>query len=282
MFKCLRLTFFFFKSGDQKPSQHQPELLIPQCNVPKILSKPQAVPNLFTSTPVSSRFRTPIFQSKDSKKDLDHCINSAAVPVHDQSLKNQTESPSQPSLPPIAVSPVKVPAPCLSDQETSVLGPEDVDEEDQSIFYTPELFEGEDERSAMEKDEESGMAVTEEMPFQVEPLCAIGKMPDGHPEELFRPKTGQTRTCADTIDIKVASMVPKRDCVSPNRDFLLSESVAEQAGVSCSAGSEDRVALHQPNSSTKSRRLSRSRQKASSREAGKHTSSQGHCNHRSL
>lgn len=255
--------------------------------MPKILSKLQAIPNLFTSTPVSSRFRTPIFQSKDSRKDLDQCVNSApvyadTVPAPDHSLKNHTdipenyqnEIPPEPSLSPIAMSTVKVPPPCLSNQETSILGPEDVEDEDQSIFYSPELFEGKDEQSAIEKDEESGMAVTEEMASQIELLCPIGKISDGQPQDSPRSKTGQTRTCADTIDIKIAAMVPKSDSVPPNRDFVLSESVADQAGVNYSVVSEDRATQQQPSSSTKSRRLSRSRQKASSRETGKLTTSQ--------
>lgn len=286
--KCLRLTFcLYFWLGDQKPSQHQPESLIPQCNVPKILPKPQTIPSLFTSTPVSSRFKTPIFQFKDSRKDLDQCVNLSvvnkdSVSASDQAVKGQTEVVPPNEIPPdlplqsLSLSPDKTPPYCVSNQETSVAGPVDVEEEDQSIFYTPELFEGEDEESAaaaIEENEESATAATEESPLQMDQLlCPIGKMADRQPEELFRSKKGQTRTCADSSDVKGAAAFPERDCVSPNRDCMLSESIAEQAGVSCSIGTEDRATREQYNSSSKSRRLSRSRQKASSREAGKPTS----------
>ncbi|MCJ8740108.1 hypothetical protein PDJAM_G00055150 [Pangasius djambal] len=340
------------EAGDQKPSQHQSELLIPQCNVPKILPKPQTKPTLFTSTPVSSRFRTPIFQSKDSMKDLDQRVNSTVinkdtVSAPDQAVKDQTEvvpenkpneSPPDPPLQPLALSPVETPPYCISNQETNIAGPEDVEEEDQTMFYTPELFEGEDEESAaaaveedeesaaaaveedeesaaaaveedeesaaaaveedeesaaaaveedeesaaaaveeveesaaaaVEEDEESAMAATEETPLQMEQLLyPIEKMADRQSGELFRSEKDQTRTCAGSSDVKGAATFPERDLFSPNGDCVLSESIAEQAGVNCSIGSEDRATQHHHNTSSKSRRLSRSRQKASSREAG--------------
>lgn len=278
------------EAGDQKPSQLQSELLIPQCNVPKILPKQQTIPTIFTSTPVSSRFRTPIFQSKDSRKDPDQCVNSAVInkdtaSAPDQAVKDQTEVvpenkpneiPPDPPLQPLALSPVETPPYCISNQETSVAAPEDAEEEDQSLFYTPELFEGEDEESAAAaraEDERSAMAATEETPLKMEQLlCPIGKMADGQTEELFRSEMGQTRTCAGSSDVKGASVCPDRDNVSPNRDCVLSESVAEQAGVSCCISSEDRATQQQhSSSSSKSRSLSRSRQKASNREAGKPT-----------
>lgn len=201
-------------------------------------------------------------------------------------MKNQTEAvpenkpneiPPDPPLQPLALSPVKTLPSCLSNQETRVAGPEDVEEEDQSIFYTPELFEGDDEEStaaAIEEGEESALAATEEMPLQMELLCPTGKMAGRQPEEVFRSKKVPVRTCAATSDVKEAAVIPERDCVLPDRDFVLSECIAEQAGVSCSIDSEDRTTWQQHNSSSKSRRLSRSRQKASRREAGKLTTSQ--------
>lgn len=286
--KCLRLTFcLYFWLGDQKPSQHQSESLIPLCNGPKILPKPQTLPTLFTSTPVSSQFKTPLFQCKDSRKDLDQCVNSSVLNKDTVSAPGQAENhqsevpenkpneiPPDPALQPIARSPVMTPPSCISNQETSVAGPEDVGEEDQSIFYTPELFEDGEETApaAAEEDEE---LTTEETPLQMEQLfCPNGKMADRQPEESFGSKDGQTRTCAGTSDVKGTAVITERDCVSPNRNCVLTESVAEQAGVSCSVGSEDRATQQQQNSSNKLRRLSRSRHKASSREAGKLTTSQ--------
>ncbi|XP_060800008.1 Fanconi anemia group J protein isoform X2 [Neoarius graeffei] len=282
------------EADDQTPSQHQLESRIPQCNGPKILPKQQTIPSLFTSTPVSSRFRSPIFQSKDSRKDLDQYVNSAVVnkdtvSTSDQAVKDQTEVvplneiPPDPPLQSLSLSPDKTPPYCASNQETSEAGPVDngddndeEEQEDQSIFYTPELFEGEDEESAAAavEENESATAATEESPsLQMDQLlCPIEKMADGQPEEVFRSTKGQTRTCAGSSDVKGAVAFPERDCVSPNRDCVLSESRVEQAGVSCGIGTEDRATQEQHCSSSKSYRLSRSRQKASSREAGKPTS----------
>lgn len=237
---------------------------------------------LFTSTPVNSRFRTPIFQSKDSIKDLDQCLNSAAVSKDIISAPDQVNKPNEippdPPLQPIDLSSVKTSPSCISSQETSVTVPEDVEEEDQSMFYTPELFEGENEEStsaAIEEDE-SPRAATEEMPLQMEQLlCSHGKMADIQPEELLRSEKGLTMTCAGTSDVKGAAVIPERECVSPNGDCVLSESIAEQTGVSYSIGSEYRATQQQHNSSSKSRRLSRSKQKASSRETGKLMNFQG-------
>lgn len=272
------------------PSQHQSETPIPKCKVPKIQPRPQTIPTLFTSTPVSSRFRTPIFQSKDSQKDLDQCVNSAAVindtvSASNQALQDQTEvvpknNPSE--IPPdsplqaIALSPVKTPP---SNQKTSVAGPDDFDEEDQSIFYTPELFEEECEESTtatIEENKGSSTASTEQTSGRIEqPVFSIEKTADRHPKELLRSEKGQIRTCAGTSDVKGAGVIPEKECISPNIDCVLSEGIAEQAVLSCSIDSDDRATQQQHNSSSKSRRLSRSRQKALSREAGKLTTSRG-------
>ncbi|XP_046718916.1 Fanconi anemia group J protein isoform X1 [Silurus meridionalis] len=239
-------------AGDQKPFRHQSESLLPLCNVPKILPKPHTVSTLFTSTPVSSRFRTPIFQSKCAMKDLDPCINLAAankdsVPATDQTVKEQAEVvpknkpneiPPDPPLQPLVLSPVKTPPNCISNQEISVIGPEDADEEDQSIFYTPELFEGEDDSTIEENDE----------------------LPTPTTEETPESEKSQIRKCAGSDEVKEAAVISEKDCV-------LSGSAAEQAGVSFSILSEDKATQQQHKS--KSRRLSRSRQKASNREAGK-------------
>ncbi|XP_058270088.1 Fanconi anemia group J protein isoform X1 [Hemibagrus wyckioides] len=276
------------EAGDQKPSQHQSESLIPQCDVPKIMSKSQTMATLFTSTPASSRFRTPIFQSKDSKKDLNQGVVSAVsnkdtVSAHDLAMKDQNEVvpenksneiPPDPPLEPPALSPVKTCS--VSNQETNEAGPEDAEEEDQSIFYTPELFEEEDEESAtasVEDNEELVKSATEDTPLQMEQLlCPVAKMADRLQPEvvLFTSEKGQL-TCAGSSDLKGAVVFPERDYVSNNRDCVLSESVSEKGVGSCSTGSEDRATQQQQNSSIKSRRLSRSRQKASSREAGKIT-----------
>lgn len=242
--------------------------------------------NLFTSTPVSSRFRTPIFQSKDSKKDLSQCVDSAVInkdtdSAYDQAAKDQTKVVPENKLNKIPPdSPLQTPALspvmtcCISNQEASEAGSEDAKEDDQSIFYSPELFEGEDEVSAaaaVEENEETAKAATEETHHHIEQLlCPIGKIVDRLQPEVFRSEKGQL-ACAGPSDLKGAAVFAERDYVSPNKDCVLSESLSEQAEGTCSIGSKNNATQQQHNSSNKSRRLSRSRQKASSREAGKPT-----------
>ncbi|TSN39293.1 Fanconi anemia group J protein [Bagarius yarrelli] len=266
------------EAGDQKP-MHQSESHTSQCDVPKILPKLKNISTLFTSTPVSSRFRTPIFQSKNSRKDPDQCDNSVVVINKDTisasalTMNDQTEvvpeskpneiSPGS-SLQPPALSPVKINSCCSFDQEMTVAGPEDAEEEDQSIFYTPELFE-EDEQSAaatVEEIKDLPKAATEENSPQMDQhCCRVLKMVDGQSEEFIKSEKGRMRTNAGASDVNGAVFLTERDCV-------LSDSVAEQTEVSCNIDSEDRATQQQHNNSSKSRRLSRSRQKASSREAG--------------
>ncbi|KAK2831413.1 hypothetical protein Q7C36_016499 [Tachysurus vachellii] len=271
------------EAGDQKSSQHQSESLISQCDMPKILSKPQTMATLFTSTPVSSRFRTPIFQSKDSKKDMNQCVDSAVINkdtdfAYDQAAEDQTkvvpenklnEIPPDSPLQTPALSPVMT---CyVSNPEASEAGSEDAKEDDQSIFYSPELFEVEEEESAaaaVEENDETAKAATEETHHQIEQLlCPIGKIADRLQPEVFRSEKGQM-ACAGPSDLKEAAVFAERDYVSPNNDCVLSESLSEQAEGTCSIGSENNATQQHHHNSNKSRRLSRSRQKASSREAG--------------
>ncbi|XP_053363401.1 Fanconi anemia group J protein [Clarias gariepinus] len=269
------------EAGDQKPSQHQSESLILQCNVPKIIPNPQTRHTLYTSTPVSSRFRTPIFQSKDSKRDLDQCVNSAAinkntVPAPDQVVKVQPgvvpenafdETSPDPPLQPPALSPVNVPTYCNSNQDMSVAGPDDGEEQDQSIFYTPELFEGDDEEppaGTIEEAEESVTAATEETSLQMDELPSlIEQTNERQSEGLIMSKKDQMNNISGFSDVKGAAVFPKRDCGG-------SENIEDQSGTSSSICSEEGVTQQAHiSSSSKLRRLSRSRRKTSGRETGK-------------
>ncbi|KAK1785995.1 hypothetical protein P4O66_017747 [Electrophorus voltai] len=250
-------------AGDQ-------ELLQRPCVAPGLrgneadpLSTARPVLSLFTSTPVSARYRTPIFQSKDSSKSVDNSANLAgishcAVPAVDQAVTvqaggvaedGQSATPADPSPSSPDLSPVNTPG--------------EVQDEDQSIFYTPELFEAEED----EEDEE--VAVELQAPLKMDlppPLTEASVLPS---EDLSGSAQSPRRTCSASADLKGGDEGPHRDCVSPKR-VRESPSRAEQAERRCSTGSETRATQRQP--SSRSHRLSRSRQKALGKAAatGKH------------
>uniref|UniRef100_A0A4W4DS40 DNA 5'-3' helicase n=1 Tax=Electrophorus electricus TaxID=8005 RepID=A0A4W4DS40_ELEEL len=227
------------------------------------LSTARPVLSLFTSTPVSARYRTPIFQSKDSSKSVDNSANLAgishcAVPAVDQAVTvqaggvaedGQSATPADPSPSSPDLSPVNTPG--------------EVQDEDQSIFYTPELFEAEED----EEDEE--VAVELQAPLKMDlppPPTEASVLPS---EDLSGSAQSPRRTCSASADLKGGDEGPHRDCVSPKR-VRESPSRAEQAERRCSTGSETRATQRQP--SSRSHRLSRSRQKALGKAAatGKH------------
>ncbi|XP_028856722.1 Fanconi anemia group J protein homolog [Denticeps clupeoides] len=100
---------------------------------------PLPVYQLFTSsTPVSTRFKTPLFQSKS--------------PVNSNNARKALLETIPPSKD-LDVSPVKEKCKPLENSSVSQLieGDEDKEEEeDKSIFYTPELFEDEEEQQKEE------------------------------------------------------------------------------------------------------------------------------------
>ncbi|XP_072548054.1 Fanconi anemia group J protein [Salminus brasiliensis] len=260
------------ETGGQMLPQHPSKPVAPQCDESKKLPTSRSTLNLFTSTPVNTRLRTPIFKSKDSKKDANQSACSATskkatVPAIVQELtiaqaggvteNGLKEIPSDTPPQQFDLSPVRTAPGCTS---VSVAEPEDGEEPDQSMFYTPELFDE-------EEDEESTMVDENKAPLEIERVTRSSSgATDGHPIDLFSSEQGLKRTDSAFTDLKGNIEVPNSDCVSPNRDCVISQSVAEQAGVSCKIGSEDRSARQQQRNS-KSHRLSRSRQKAPSKQA---------------
>uniref|UniRef100_A0AAV2J230 DNA 5'-3' helicase n=1 Tax=Knipowitschia caucasica TaxID=637954 RepID=A0AAV2J230_KNICA len=99
-----------------------PQTLAP---VPKF---PQVYP-MFTSSPVNPSYRRPIFKEKDSKQDS----NTPEVTAKSESKD------------------------CLNQSETQLKDVPVSDEEDETVFFTPELFEGDESEGSPEKEKEEAM-----------------------------------------------------------------------------------------------------------------------------
>lgn len=232
-------------TGDQKNIQHPSEpITLPsrERNVQRIA---WPTGRLFTSSPVSSQFKTSIFQSEQD-------VNS----VNNKQVQQELVLPVLPVLP-VAPKHQINGAPVLNDssfehehrfvipnstlkQNTSGMDLNDTEEDEQSIFYSPELFEGDGE----EKEETTEV---EKSPAEV-----------SHPhanntasillEDLFGLEQGK-RTLSEDL---VSSTVP---------DNTLLQGSTEQTGLNCSTDFESVPASQNGASSSRSRRLSRSRQK---------------------
>ncbi|KAL2096176.1 hypothetical protein ACEWY4_008324 [Coilia grayii] len=130
---------------------------------------PKLIHHLFTSTPVSARFKTPIFHPRDLEKGSKNlvpppdCTTSRKTEEEVTSLSATRTKPPEPTpTVDLTVSPVKVPQLTVeaAPEEDEVTGPaEDCDgegEEDETIFYTPELFGSEEEDSDYDDEGEGG------------------------------------------------------------------------------------------------------------------------------
>uniref|UniRef100_A0A3B4DJZ9 DNA 5'-3' helicase n=1 Tax=Pygocentrus nattereri TaxID=42514 RepID=A0A3B4DJZ9_PYGNA len=179
--------------GEQKLPQPPSEQPAPLCNGYKNLPTSRSSINLFTSTPVSSRLRTPLFKSQTGRLTKSE--------LH--------EIPSDPPPQQLDLSPVKIALDCTSNKDIIVVEPEDGEEQDQSIFYTPELFEEEDE-------EEEEVTTVEEQKISIKMEQIIPSSNGTLSEDLFDHEKSQKRTCT---------------------------------GMSCSAGNEDRATRQQQRNS---------------------------------
>lgn len=147
-----------FHSRPAEPLSHRKnEAKVPLGTTPKPLY------NLFTSTPVSTRFKKPIFQTKapnmDSQRfDPPNCIENQENPLIQETRlvscpgHSAGDGPSGLKVAPptliFELSAVAVPGSPERDQPTvdnPSLLEADEEEEDQTVFFTPELFEEEEE-----------------------------------------------------------------------------------------------------------------------------------------
>lgn len=236
------------------------------------LVPPRPVHPLFTSSPVCTPLRTPLFKARggpdcgqggarplgDSGTDRVWCAGWG-VPAADGDRGGdsgrQEEVGSEPPCAHLDLSPVRAP-PCGSPQKntSAEVVPEEEDE-DQSVFFTPELFEEEEEEEEGEKEAEkcpsSGPApsVAEPALPRMSPPLSPGAVSALSPDlSGWRPVTPPGGQQGGGVAV-----------------------VAEQATVRDSSGQE--VAA-QPGRGTNHRthRLSRSRQKGVPPSAGKLTS----------
>ncbi|XP_073719560.1 Fanconi anemia group J protein isoform X3 [Misgurnus anguillicaudatus] len=229
-----------FDAGDQNNIQHPSEPIASpdrERNVQTI----QSTSRLFSSTPVSSQFRTPIFQSQRSEKMLSQDANSVdkkqevVLPVEPKPQTNNTPNLNKSLVDPLheQLQPNK--------QDTSGNDLENTEEDEQSIFYSPELFEADEEEEAATIDAEKPPLNT-----QVNDCTSISKA-EGLSEDLFASEQVK-RTLSEGL---VSSAEP---------DDALLQRNTEQAD-SSSSDFENRPVLQKGSSSSQARRLSRSRQK---------------------
>ncbi|XP_048016397.1 Fanconi anemia group J protein isoform X4 [Megalobrama amblycephala] len=229
------------ESGDQKNIQHPSEpITLPsrERNVQRIA---WPTGHLFTSSPVSSQFKTSIFQSEQDVNSVNdkqvqqelvlpvapkHQINGAPV-LNDSSFEPQHEQ-----LFVIPNSTLK--------QNTSGMDLDDTEEDEQSIFYSPELFEGDGEEKEETTEVEKSPAEVSHPPANSTASILL--------EDLFGLGQGK-RTLSEDL---VSSTVP---------DNTLLQGSTEQTGLNCSTDFESVPASQNGASSSRSRRLSRSRQK---------------------
>ncbi|XP_051521340.1 Fanconi anemia group J protein isoform X3 [Myxocyprinus asiaticus] len=259
------------ESGGQKNIQHPSEPITLPNREFNIQRTARPIGHLFT--PVSSQFKTPIFQSEHSEKtvfqdviSVDSKQSNEVVPVLTEEQNHQTSGvPVLPVEPKhqtsgIAVLPVEPkqqtsgasldPPPEFSEefasskQNTSGTELEDTKvEEEQSIFYSPELFEGDGE--AME---ETSVLEVDKSPLQTEnnhsPTNGTAEVP---PDDLFGSVQDKRTLSEDLVSSTVL-------------DHAILQGKSEQTGLNSSTDFENRPVLHNGASSSRSRRLSRSRQ----------------------
>lgn len=140
---------------------------------------PKPIHQLFTSTPISTRFKSPIFHPKDSEKSCSNPNTNPIIPC-DTSRGSVEEVTSPPLTTPHAQIKCHNPLPIFGEglrihweeliiekkappcplpvEAESLTGPtvdrdEEEEEEDQSIFFTPELFGDEEDEDAEDKED---------------------------------------------------------------------------------------------------------------------------------
>lgn len=249
MFLCLSVS-----TGDQKCIQHPSEPITLPSRERNVHRTAWPTCHLFTSSPVSSQFKTSIFQSKQDANSVNNKqVQKELIPVASVTPKNQTigvpdlnDSSFEPQLEQLFV----IPNSTLK-QNTSGTDLDDTEEDEKSIFYSPELFEGDgDEKEESTEVERSPAEVSHPANSTASILL----------EDLFGLEQGK-RTLSEDI---VSSTVP-------DNTFL--KASAEQTELYCCTDFENVPASQNGASSSRSRRLSRSRQNrpSSSAASGKLT-----------
>lgn len=134
---------FSFHDADQLKKQHSPQ------EEPLPLQKRAALPpySIFTSTPTNNTFRKPIFKRSAPSspgQETCHCSDDKEnQQIASASLKTNGSDEARGDPASLAPEPAPVTAPPSCENEPPAAGSSDEDEKDQTVFFTPELFEGE-------------------------------------------------------------------------------------------------------------------------------------------
>ncbi|XP_028276270.1 Fanconi anemia group J protein [Parambassis ranga] len=237
----------------------------------KVLYSPPAVPqkrtslplySIFTSSPISTSFKRPIFKDKTpstpsqqleisshSEEKENHQISSLPLKTDAFSFKQGTANTSSDNIAqPCSLAPETSTVKTPPSGESEIPSADNSDDDDQTIFFTPELFEGEGSPQK-EAEEESPQRMV---------LEAEGPPPLS--EELFGSEQAQGQGSA--FDGQSAISVSKQitELSQGQNEEIRGQKQGEE-------GEEGETQSWQTGS--KLRRLSRSRQKAPSAPTGK-------------
>ncbi|XP_035857205.1 Fanconi anemia group J protein isoform X2 [Sander lucioperca] len=220
--------------------------------------------HIFTSSPISTSFKKPIFKGKGPSSVSQHLETSNhSVPNDKQQISSpqkKTEatclkqgaedSSSEIQVEPhnLALDPSPVTSPPCCDNPDE----DEEEEEDQTIFFTPELFEGEGNEGSPQKD------VKPKSP----PRMGLGaESPALLSEELFGSEQARGQEQASAFDGQIAISVSKESTeLSKGQEEEIIEQKQGEGG--------EQVDNQSRQTGSRLRRLSRSRQKAPSTPSG--------------
>ncbi|KAG1951787.1 Fanconi anemia group J protein [Pimephales promelas] len=235
-------------AGDQKCIQHPSEPTILPSRKRNVHRTVWPTDHLFTSSPVSSQFKTSIFQIEQGANSVNNKqLQQGLIPALSVTPKNQingapdlNDSSLEPQLEQLFV----IPSSTLK-LNTSGMDLDDTEEGEQSIFYSPELFEGDGE----EKEESTEV---ERSPAEVShPASSTASI---LLDDLFGLEQGKRTLSKDIVNSTVPDNTLLKGCVEQKESY-------------CSADFENVSASQNDANSSRSRRLSRSRQKRPSTSA---------------
>ncbi|KAI1893387.1 hypothetical protein AGOR_G00123210 [Albula goreensis] len=267
------------------PALHPAQRIVNEAGV---LPPPRAIHPLFTSTPICTPFRMPLFQSRagpdwkqSHERPLQACENRAGAVEDMPTLPSgggqagftdngnmgewdRVDSDHQPVK--LDLSLMEAPPGGQPQTDDSIVDIPDEDE-DQSIFFTPELFDEEEEGDRGQEKEE-GSNAEEGEPLTIATVhSATEPDPRGSPKPSSIP--GTQALCEDLFG-SGAGLQTQFDTSSTGQqgDDVL---VVGQARVRGSTAEEIQTQQPSRQASRRTHRLSRSRQKGMTSSAGKLT-----------
>ncbi|XP_041796744.1 Fanconi anemia group J protein isoform X2 [Chelmon rostratus] len=220
--------------------------------------------HIFTSSPISAYFKKPIFKQKTPSNSSQHLETSnhsehkerqqissplkktEAAYVEQAAPNNSSEITVEPRN--LVPSTVATPSSRESEPLSADQPDEDEEDEDQTVFFTPELFEGEGDEGSPQKE------TTISSPPRMESPALLT-------EEPFGSEQAQGRGQATVFDGQSATSVSKES-------IGLSQGQKEEIREQKQGEEGEQVANQSRQTDSRLRRLSRSRQKTPSTPAG--------------